>query len=43
MPIPAAMTRLVLPGGVANPDQLRTVPAAVQFARAMFQAGKPAA
>jgi protease I len=32
---------LVLPGGVANPDQLRTVPAAVQFARAFFEAGKP--
>ncbi len=34
---------LVLPGGVANPDQLRTVPEAVQFVRAMFGAGKPAA
>jgi protease I len=34
---------LVLPGGVANPDQLRTVPAAVEFVRAMFEAGKPAA
>jgi protease I len=34
---------LVLPGGVANPDQLRTVPAAVEFVRAMFSAGKPAA
>src|SRR5919197_1412361 len=32
---------LVLPGGVANPDQLRTVPAAVQFARGFFEAGKP--
>ena len=32
---------LVLPGGVANPDQLRTVPDAVQFARAFFEAGKP--
>jgi protease I len=34
---------LVLPGGVANPDQLRTVPEAVRFVRAMFEAGKPAA
>jgi protease I len=34
---------LVLPGGVANPDRLRTVPEAVQFVRSMFAAGKPAA
>jgi protease I len=34
---------MVLPGGVANPDQLRTVPEAVEFAQAMFRAGKPAA
>ena len=34
---------LVLPGGVANPDQLRTVPAAVEFTRAFFEAGKPVA
>ena len=34
---------LVLPGGVANPDQLRTVPEAVAFVKAMFDAGKPAA
>ncbi len=40
---PADYAGLVLPGGVANPDQLRMVPAAVQFIRAMFQAGKPAA
>lgn len=40
---PADYDALVLPGGVANPDQLRTVPAAVGFARAMFAAGKPAA
>jgi protease I len=32
---------LVLPGGVANPDQLRTKPEAVEFARAFFAAGKP--
>jgi protease I len=34
---------LVLPGGVANPDQLRTIPAAVEFVQSMFEAGKPAA
>jgi protease I len=32
---------LVLPGGVANPDQLRTQPEAVEFVRAFFEAGKP--
>jgi protease I len=32
---------LVLPGGVANPDILRTTPEAVQFTRAFFEAGKP--
>ncbi len=32
---------LVLPGGVANPDQLRTEPDAVEFVRAFFEAGKP--
>jgi protease I len=32
---------LVLPGGVANPDQLRTEPEAVEFVRAFFEAGKP--
>ncbi|MBP2706497.1 type 1 glutamine amidotransferase [Microbispora sp. RL4-1S] len=34
---------LVLPGGVANPDYLRTRPAAVEFAKAFFEAGKPVA
>ncbi|NHC12231.1 type 1 glutamine amidotransferase domain-containing protein [Motilibacter deserti] len=34
---------LVLPGGVANPDQLRTNPAAVSFAKAFLDAGKPVA
>jgi protease I len=34
---------LVLPGGVANPDQLRTIPAAVSFAKAFADAGKPIA
>jgi protease I len=32
---------LVLPGGVANPDQLRTKEEAVEFVRAFFAAGKP--
>ncbi|MEV1003245.1 type 1 glutamine amidotransferase domain-containing protein [Nonomuraea sp. NPDC050202] len=34
---------LVLPGGVANPDFLRTVPQAVRFVRAFFDSGKPVA
>ncbi|HEU4974603.1 MAG TPA: type 1 glutamine amidotransferase domain-containing protein [Baekduia sp.] len=34
---------LMLPGGVANPDNLRTHPEAVRFARAFFEAGKPVA
>ncbi|RVX46841.1 protease I [Nonomuraea polychroma] len=38
-----AFDGLVLPGGVANPDRLRTVPQAVQFVRAFFDAGKPVA
>ncbi|MGH2832073.1 MAG: type 1 glutamine amidotransferase domain-containing protein [Solirubrobacteraceae bacterium] len=32
---------LVLPGGVANPDQLRTEKRAVEFIQRMFSAGKP--
>lgn len=32
---------LLLPGGVANPDQLRTSSDAVAFVRAFFEAGKP--
>jgi protease I len=34
---------LVLPGGVANPDFLRTNEDAVSFVRAFFEAGKPVA
>jgi protease I len=34
---------LVLPGGVANPDALRTDEDAVSFVRAFFEAGKPVA
>lgn len=32
---------LVLPGGVANPDRLRTDPGAVRFVRSFFEAHKP--
>jgi protease I len=32
---------VVLPGGVANPDQLRTEPDAISFLREFFSAGKP--
>jgi protease I len=34
---------LLLPGGVMNPDRLRTIPKAVQFVREFFDAGKPVA
>jgi protease I len=34
---------VVLPGGVANPDQLRTDASAVRFIQDMFAAGKPVA
>lgn len=34
---------LLLPGGVMNPDKLRTIPEAVQFVRHFFTAGKPVA
>ena len=34
---------LVLPGGVANPDFLRTVPEAVAFVRGFVEIGKPVA
>jgi protease I len=34
---------LLLPGGVANPDQLRANTSAVDFAKAFFNAGKPVA
>lgn len=40
---PAEYDALVLPGGVANPDRLRMEPAAVEFAKAFFDAGKPVA
>ncbi|HHP7232043.1 MAG TPA: type 1 glutamine amidotransferase domain-containing protein [Xenococcaceae cyanobacterium] len=34
---------LLLPGGVANPDQLRTNATAIKFIKAFFEAGKPVA
>jgi protease I len=34
---------LVLPGGVANPDQLRTDPDAIEFIRSFVDLGKPIA
>jgi len=34
---------LLLPGGVANPDQLRSNPKAVEFARGFVDSGKPVA
>jgi len=40
---PDQFDALVLPGGVANPDQLRTIPEAVVFVRHFVQGGKPIA
>ncbi|SFB63691.1 protease I [Rhizobium sp. NFR07] len=40
---PEAFDALLLPGGVINPDNLRTLPEAVAFVRAFFDAGKPVA
>ena len=40
---PEDYAALMLPGGVANPDQLRTLPKAVSFARHFFSAKKPVA
>jgi protease I len=34
---------LLLPGGVMNPDKLRTIPRALDFVRHFFQEGKPVA
>ena len=39
----AEYAALVLPGGVANPDFLRTQPSAVSFTKSFFTAGKPVA
>ena len=40
---PEDFDALLLPGGVINPDKLRTLPEAVAFAKAFFEAGKPVA
>jgi protease I len=40
---PQEFDALLLPGGVANPDQLRIQPKAVAFVREFFDAGKPVA
>ncbi len=40
---PEEYDALLLPGGVANPDQLRMQPQAVQFVKSFFAAGKPVA
>jgi deglycase len=40
---PADFDALLLPGGVMNPDTLRMQPAAVEFVRSFFDAGKPVA
>ena len=40
---PGDYDALVLPGGVANPDHLRTVPEAVAFVRGFFEQRKPVA
>ena len=38
---PKDFDALLLPGGVANPDQLRTQPKAVAFVRSFVEQGKP--
>ena len=40
---PSGYDALLLPGGVINPDHLRTEPAAVQFVKSFFESGKPVA
>lgn len=40
---PTEYDALLLPGGVMNPDKLRTIPEAVDFVRAFFESGKPVA
>ncbi|MGB3691514.1 MAG: type 1 glutamine amidotransferase domain-containing protein [Spirulinaceae cyanobacterium] len=40
---PTSYDGLLLPGGVANPDQLRTNDKAIQFIAAFFAANKPVA
>lgn len=40
---PDSYDALLLPGGVANPDQLRMMPKAVKFVKRFFDEGKPVA
>jgi protease I len=40
---PESFDALVLPGGVANPDQLRTDPEAIRFIRVFWETGRPLA
>jgi protease I len=40
---PGDYDALVVPGGVANPDEMRTHPQAVSFVRDFFEQGKPVA
>jgi|SRR5580658_6703976 protease I len=40
---PEKYDALLLPGGVMNPDQLRTNPKAVEFVKSFFREGKPVA
>lgn len=40
---PEDFEALVLPGGMMNPDKLRTQPRAIEFVRAFLKAGKPIA
>jgi protease I len=40
---PSEYDAIVVPGGVANSDFLRMVPAAVSFVQRIFESGKPAA
>ncbi|HEY1581798.1 MAG TPA: type 1 glutamine amidotransferase domain-containing protein [Chthoniobacterales bacterium] len=40
---PEDFDALMIPGGAMNPDTLRSTPAALEFTRHFFQAGKPAA
>jgi protease I len=40
---PTSYDSLLLPGGVMNPDKLRTNPKAVEFVKHFFEAGKPVA
>lgn len=40
---PAEFDGLLIPGGLMNPDELRSTPEAVSFARAFAESGKPIA